>query len=226
MLSQVGNLRASLPDYDTPELRAEWKAVLDRLEAVRETGVPHAMGLATRSVLVRVIRAMGAKSVLDVGTSTGTSALAFALAVGEGGRVVSLDIRDANAPDAKWKQRNRPHSPERLMRAAGVADRVTFLTVDSRHYLRSTTDTFDFISLDGGHRESVVFDEIPLALARLNPGGLVFLDDMHPPGFIPNEGCDFIPGPWRAAQRWLQRTPELALVHPVDNLPIAFMVKA
>ena len=226
MLPNTDRLLTGLPDYSTPELLKQWEEARAVLERVGELGVPQAMGVETRSVLFRVIRALGYTKILDIGTSTGTSALAYALAAGKRGHVVTVDKLDANDPYGRWQKRNRPFPPWKLMHVADVADRVEFVTEDSVRYLQNTPhNTFEFISIDGSHRESVVYKEIRLALKRLRRGGLIFLDDMHPPGFVPNEGCDFIPGPWIATQRRLAESSELKLIHPVDGLPVAFLVR-
>lgn len=197
----VANLRKRLPDIQSPEIEAQWQEALTLLADLGELGQPCAMGLDTRRMLFKTIRAMGAKSVLDIGTFTGSSALAFALAVGPGGSVTSVDIRPANAPDGHWSDYGRLRSPADLMALAGVADRVEFVTQDSAAYLAATNKEFDLISLDGWHCERAVYAEVPLALDRLRPDGLVFLDDVHPPGYKPPPGCDLITGPRKALDR-------------------------
>jgi predicted O-methyltransferase YrrM len=206
------NLRHELPDIETQDLEQQWQEVLALLTTLDELGHPCAMGLATRQILFKTVRAMGAKTVLDIGTFTGSSALAFALAVGAGGSVVSVDIKPANAPDGNWKKYKRQHSPADLMTLAGVADRVEFVQADSVEYLQATSRRFDFICVDGWHEEQAVYAEIPLALERLNPGGLIFLDDVHPPGYIPPPGCDLITGPELALSRHLREGAPFRMV--------------
>lgn len=197
----VSHLRPALPDIDTPELEAQWQEALALLTDLGELGQPCAMAVETREMLFKTIRAMGATRVLDIGTFTGASALAFALAVGPGGSVTTVDIRPANDADGHWRAYGRPRSPAKLMALAGVADRVEFVTLDSVAYLKATHKTFDLISLDGWHKESAVYAEIPLALDRLNPGGLIFLDDVQPAGYVPPPGLDVIDGPRKALER-------------------------
>lgn len=226
----VSNLRRELPDWDTPALRAQWWSTEQGLCDLGESDVPCAMRPAKRRLCFQIVRAMGAKRVLDIGTYVGTSAANYAAAVGEGGCVVTVDVRSVDADDAHWRRVNRPRSPRQLMEVAGIADRVEFVTRDAREYLKSTEETFDFISIDGWHEHFAVYDEIRLSLARLNPNGLIFLDDIQVPGQRLFEGCDRFDGPWRALQMHVsERAPfEVIYVpHLLDAEPIsaAFLVR-
>lgn len=193
-------------------MAAEWAPAYDVLESLGELGVACAMSIGTRRILFQTIRAMGATRVLDIGTYVGTSALNFALAVGEAGSVVSVDIE----PD-HWLKVGRRWSPAELMQQAGVADRVEFVTMDARDYLRTTAERFDFISIDGWHEDFAVEEEVELALGRLNPGGLIFLDDVQDEGETPPPGLDVIDGPRMALARLLQRFP-IRAVHMRSTL--------
>lgn len=201
------SLRADIPAYDTPELESEWQQALKVLIDLGEMEIACAMSVGTRRILFQVVRAMGATDVLDIGTYTGASALAFALT---GARVTTVDIRDANAADGHWKNAGRPRSPADTMAAAGVS--VEFVTSDSVKYLESTKRTFDFICIDGWHESSAVYAEIPLALERLKPGGLIFLDDVQPVGYTPLPGFDVIHGPRRALERHIKENSPFKIV--------------
>jgi len=208
-------LRTKLPIYDTPELAAQWAEAYAVMERVGELGVPCAMGVGTRQVAFQAIRAMDARSVLDIGTYVGTSALNYALAVGEGGRVVTVDIRDANAEDSYWTRAGRGRSPRELLTMAGVADRVEFVTMDSEEYLRSTREKFDFVSIDGWHEAHAVRKDVKLSMERLNDDGLIFMDDVQPGG--PPPEVDSIKGPWRALER---------LMLEGENIEVTLLSKA
>lgn len=191
-------LREELPAFDTPDLAEQWAEALAVLTHVGELEVPCAMSVGARRVLFQVVRAMGARRVLDIGTYLGTSALAFALAVGEDGVVVSVD----NQPH-HWREQGA-RSPDHLMRDAGMSGRVEFVTQDARGYLRQTEDRFDLISIDGWHEDFAVEDEVGLALGHLLPGGLIFLDDVQVEGEELPIGLDRIDGPRIALERMVQ----------------------
>lgn len=228
---QVENLRPDVPVYDTSELKEEWQRALEVFTRLDELEIPCAMGVGTRRILFQTARAMGATDILDIGTFTGISALTFALAVGEKGRVTTVDIQDANSEDGHWSRVARPRSPAELLAHAGVSDRVEFVTQDSAEYLRHTPKMFDFISIDGWHEDFAVYSDIELAMARLKPNGMIFLDDVQTPGYEPPPGFDVIPGPWQAIERHLMEGAPLVvtfLSKTLDGEPIAcaFLTRA
>lgn len=198
------NLRSELPGIGG--LDTEW-----RFAVAQQETAPCAMGLETREVLFKTVRAMGARSVLDIGTYRGHSALNFALAVGQGGRVVTVDIKD-------WE-------PEALWRAAHC-QRIERHLCDSRDYLAGSHSAFDFISIDGWHEDFCVYQEIPLAIGKLNPDGLIFVDDYHPPHFKPAPGCDFVAGPYIAVQRLLKEGLPVRVIEVGKTRGCAFLVRA
>ena len=198
----LSRLRKGMPEYDTPELRKQWaRDGLAVLQRVGELGVFRAMSVGTRQELFQACRAIEARSVLDVGTYVGTSALAFALAVGEGGRVVTVDCVDANDPDGFWKIDGRPHSPAKLMEAAGVADRVEFVTATGADYLKDNEDRFDLICIDASKDSEEDYLTTSYALKRLSPGGLLFFDDVFPEGAPMKPGGYSVLGPWLLLER-------------------------
>ncbi|HEX6869465.1 MAG TPA: class I SAM-dependent methyltransferase, partial [Micromonosporaceae bacterium] len=71
---------------------------------------------AEQSVLLTMLaRMLGARKVIDIGTFTGLSALAFARGLVPGGQVISCDVTD------QWLGIAREH-----WQRAGVADRIDF----------------------------------------------------------------------------------------------------
>jgi predicted O-methyltransferase YrrM len=208
----TSNLRRAVPDYDTVSLKRSWmRAALPVFEQLGELSVFRAMSIGTRQILYQAIRAMGATSVLDIGTYTGTSALNFALATGREGSVVTVDIVDANAPDGFWAVDKRPRSPRQLMKAAGVAERVEFVTMDANAYLRETDRTFDFICIDAAKTEQDTYEQMGLALARLRPDGLIFMDDVFADG-EPMPSGYFEPAHWNVLCRLVDEGVE---IHPI-----------
>lgn len=227
----VSRLRATLPAYDTPELERQWRSALSVLTSIGELDIPCAMGMGTRRILFQAIRAMGARDILDIGTFTGASACALALAADDNGRVVTVDIADANAADGHWLKAGRSRTPRELMVQAGVEQSVQFVTQDSVEYLKSTPLLFDFICIDGWHEDFCVYAEIELALQRLKPDGLIFLDDVQFLGYPVPPGHDRIPGPLEAIWRHLDEGAPLVL-NPITKslegspMACAFLTRA
>ncbi len=120
----------------------------------------------------RVICAMtGAKKALDIGTFTGYSSTALALALPPDGKVVTLDISEDYTRIARkyWKK-------------AGIADKVTLRLAPGDESMQAMLDageaeTFDLAFLDTGNkRDYPKFYE--LALKLLRPGGVMMVDNV------------------------------------------------
>lgn len=206
----IDNLRRDVPEYDTQELASQWQVAHSRLKKIGELGVFRAMSIGTRRMLFQAIRAMGATTVLDIGTYVGTSAANFAMAVGPGGSVVSLDVVDANSPDGFWKQDNRPHSPRELADKVGGGT-VEFITQGGAEYMRETDRTFDFICIDGGKGEDDTYEQIGLSLHCLNPNGIIFMDDFFFDGNAMPSGY-YEEGHYRALTRHISEGVPLKFV--------------
>jgi caffeoyl-CoA O-methyltransferase len=120
-----------------------------------------------------LVRLIGAKDALEVGTFTGYSAICIARGLGEDGRLICLELDEDFADTA---QRN--------LEAAGVADRVEIRRGPAGESLEAmpATPTFDFAFIDADKTGYPEYYE--LVLARMRPGGLVLLDNMLQAGAV------------------------------------------
>lgn len=207
----VTNLRVDVPNYDTAALAKEWSVAAGIFHLHNEARVFRAMSIGTRRILFQAMRAMGAKDVLDIGTYNGTSALNAAIAVGSSGHVVTVDIVDINAPNAFWKVDGRPHSPRQLMQKCGVDRIVEFVTQDATEYLKQTDRTFDLICIDSSKSEQGTYDQMPIVLSRLNPNGIVFIDDVFADGKPMPDGY-YEPGHWLALKRYMDEGAPIKVI--------------
>jgi len=114
-----------------------------------------------------LVRLIGAKDALEVGTFTGYSAICIARGLADGGRLTCLEMSEDFAATA---QRN--------LEAAGVADRVEIRIGPAAESLAAmaATPTYDFAFIDADKRGYPQYYE--LVLPRMRPGGLVLLDNM------------------------------------------------
>jgi O-methyltransferase len=116
-----------------------------------------------------LLRVMNAKRVLEVGTFTGYSSTAMALALPEDGRVVTCDRSE------KWTKIAR-----RYWRKAGVEARIELRLGDALDTLEQLekegeVGTFDFAFIDADKTKDGAYFELCLGLVRT--GGLVAIDN-------------------------------------------------
>ena len=145
------------------------------LRELRAETADYPMGAAMQvmaeegQLLGLLVRLLGARRVLEVGTFTGYSTLCLARALPPGGRVVTCDVTD------RWPAIGRPY-----WERAGVADRIEVRIGDARDTLAGLlagggAGTVDLVFIDAdkvGYRD---YYEASLRLAR--PGGLLVLDN-------------------------------------------------
>ena len=100
----------------------------------------------------------------------------------------------------------------------GVPTAVRFVAQPSLEFLAATEERFDLIFLDGDHSAVTVYREVPAALRRLRPGGLVLLHDYFPGGQALWAGQPAKLGPWLGVDR-LRREGARLEVLPLGELP-------
>jgi len=117
-----------------------------------------------------LIEALGVKRYLEIGTFTGYSALAAALAMPAEGRLVCLDR------SAEWTGVAR-----RYWQKAGMADKIDLRLGDGQPSLdkllaEGKADSFDMAFIDADKVNYDAYYERCLKLVR--PGGIILLDNM------------------------------------------------
>jgi caffeoyl-CoA O-methyltransferase len=161
----------------TPELHryliahSGWRdEVAERVEeAAEETEVPMMQIPGDQAALTTIlVRAIGARRALEVGTFLGYGAISIARGLPGDGRLISCEL------DPDHAARAREH-----LEAAGLADRVEIRIGPALETIRSMSEDdgpIDFAFIDADKQGySDYFEEI---LARTRPGGLIALDNM------------------------------------------------
>jgi predicted O-methyltransferase YrrM len=118
--------------------------------------------------LAFLVRLIGARRVLEVGTYTGYSSLCMALAMPSDGRIVCCD------KSAEWTD-----VAQRFWKKAGLADRIELRlgsAVDTMEALVKEGQKFDFIFIDANKEDYDAYYESALRLVR--PNGLIGIDNM------------------------------------------------
>lgn len=126
-----------------------------------------------------LIRLIQAKNVLEVGTFTGYSALAMALALPDDGRLITCDISEEwtrNAP-LFWKEAGQDKKIElRIGRAINTLDELLDTGYEGK---------FDFIFIDADKTNYVNYYE--QALRLISPNGLIAIDNVFWSGLVIDE---------------------------------------
>jgi len=130
--------------------------------------------------LAFLVRLIGARRTLEIGTFTGYSALAVALALPENGKVVACDVSE------EWTAIARKHWAE-----AGVENKITLRLAPALETLAALEGEgkpgrFDFAFIDAHKPEYDAYYEACLRLVRV--GGLIALDNMLQGGRVADRG--------------------------------------
>ena len=141
-------------------------AVQRRLrEATR--GIPHGgmqIGPDQAALMQILVRAIGARRCIEIGTFTGYSALAVALALPPGGRIVCCDLSE------EWTAVAR-----RYWKMAGVRRKISLRIAPALETLRTLKGEFDFAFIDADKTNYQNYFERCLKLVRR--GGLIAIDN-------------------------------------------------
>jgi len=143
-------------------------ALLDELEAHTRERCDNAQMLVGRleGALIRLLVGLtGARRVLEIGLFTGYSALTMAEALPDDGRVVSCEIKEANAAVAREFIARSPHGRKIEIRLGPALD--TLGTLD---------DEFDLVFMDADKESYARYYEAVLPMLRT--GGLIVADNV------------------------------------------------
>jgi caffeoyl-CoA O-methyltransferase len=125
-----------------------------------------------------LVRLIGARRTLEVGTFTGYSALAVAEALPDDGQVIACDVSEewTSIGVAAWKAAGLDHKIE--LRLAPALETLDALLADGG------TDAFDFMFIDADKSNYDGYYERGLRLVR--PGGLIAIDNVLWGGSVAN----------------------------------------
>ena len=125
-----------------------------------------------------LVRLLGARRILEIGTFTGYSSTAMALALPADGRMTCLDVSE------EWTDRARE-----AWRAAGVDDRVELRIGPAADSLRELDeDAFDLAFIDADKTAYDAYYEGCLRVVR--PGGLLLIDNVLQGGRVADAEAD------------------------------------
>jgi len=192
----------------------------------RETAVQRRLREATRKIpfgtmqigpdqaamMQVLVRAIGAKRCLEIGTFTGYSALAVALALPPGGKIVCCDVSE------EWTSIARKY-----WKTAGVERKIDLRLAPALDTLKKLKGTFDFAFIDADKANYQAYFERCLKLVRR--GGLIAIDNTLWHGSVVDPRDRSVDTrAIRAFNRRLKRNRrvEIALVPIGDGLTLAW----
>ena len=122
------------------------------------------------ALMANLIRLMSAKKTLEIGTFTGYSALAVALALPEDGQIIACDISEewTAVGKKKWEQAGVAHKIN--LRLAPAVDTLDALLADGQE------GSFDFAFIDADKTNYPAYYEKCLKLVR--KGGVIAIDNV------------------------------------------------
>jgi len=164
-------LSDDLQDYilghSTPE-----PAILRELRAETASMEDHQMQIAPEQggFMALLVSLIGARRILEIGTFTGYSSLAMALALPEDGQLVTLDCSDEFTEIAK-----------RYWDKGGVGDRIQLYLAPALETLaeqlgQGQEASFDMAFIDADKENYIGYFDHCLRLVR--PGGLIIIDNV------------------------------------------------
>jgi caffeoyl-CoA O-methyltransferase len=161
--------RYAVEHSDRDELFKELAQETDELGGVAVMMMAPDQGALT-TVLVRAI---GARRALEIGTFTGYGALSIARGLPDDGYLLALDVSE------EWTEIAR-----RYFERAGLADRIELRIAPALETLRGleASDPFDFCFIDADKESYPAYYEEALRLLR--PGGLVMIDNVFRGGDV------------------------------------------
>jgi caffeoyl-CoA O-methyltransferase len=134
-------------------------------ETREKTEVPQMMvGPVEGRLLGVLVRSLGARRILELGTFTGYSSISMALALPDGGRVITTDVNDETTAIAR-----------RYAEEAGVADRIDFRVAPGLETIGGLEGPFDLVFIDADKENYVNYYEATLPL--LADSGLMVVDN-------------------------------------------------
>lgn len=152
---------STAPDEVLSELAVETREALGGRSGMQ---VSHDEG----ALLTMLVRLVGAKNAVEVGTFTGYSSVCIARGLAEGGRLLACDVSE------EWTAIARAYWDK-----AGVADRIDLKiapAVETLQALPRDEALFDFAFIDADKDAyPVYYEEV---VTRLRPGGVIVLDNV------------------------------------------------
>jgi caffeoyl-CoA O-methyltransferase len=114
------------------------------------------------------------KTVLEIGTYTGYSAICLAEGLAEGGKLITIDI---NA--------EREELVNYYIQKAGMQDKIQHIIGDALNIVKTLPHSYDLIFIDADKPNYIRYYE--MAIEKLNEGGYILIDNILWSGKVVDE---------------------------------------
>jgi predicted O-methyltransferase YrrM len=161
---------SDVDDYIVEHLIGEDPALAACLAANAAAGLPPIDVSITQGRMLELLaRANRAKNILEIGTLGGYSAISLARGLGDGGRLVTLELEPDYAAIARQNIEN-----------AGQGDKIDILVGEAittlEHLLEQEHAAFDLVFVDADKQNYAAYLDYALKLSR--PGALLIFDNV------------------------------------------------
>ncbi|MEM7260995.1 MAG: O-methyltransferase [Planctomycetota bacterium] len=152
------------------------RALDDALRASDEAGLPpHTISPTQGQFLQLLASSTGARSILEVGTLGGYSTIWLARAVGEGGRVVTLELEPKHATVARSNFERAEVSDRIELREGPASESLAQLVAEG-------AGPFDLVFIDADKPSNPIYFSRALELTA--PGSLIVVDNVVRDGAV------------------------------------------
>ncbi|MFM6924609.1 MAG: O-methyltransferase, partial [Ferruginibacter sp.] len=142
--------------------------VLQEIEDDTLANHPHAQMLSGHvqgKVLELFSKMIAPQRILEIGTFTGFSALCLAKGLQDGGKLVTLELREEDAATAK-----------KYFARAGMAEQIELLTGDAIQIIPTLQENWDLVFIDADKVNYINYYE--LTLPSVKSGGWILADNV------------------------------------------------
>ena len=162
-----------LEHYATEHSSPEPDLLVELAQATREFSSASGMmvGRLEGRFLKTLVGAVGARTVLEIGTFTGYSALSMAEALPRDGRLITLELSPEHAEMAR-----------RFIDRSPYADRIDVRVGPALETLRTLDGPFDFVFIDAD--KPSYLDYYEAVVPKLSPRGLIAVDNVLQSGRV------------------------------------------
>ncbi len=112
-----------------------------------------------------LVKLLNPKTILEIGTYTGYSGICMARGLGDGGRLITLDINEELEPMVRD-----------FFEISGLSAKIDYRLGNALHIIPQLAGNFDFVFIDAD--KSNYINYYNLVVDRMNQGGVILADNV------------------------------------------------